>query len=863
MHYHRSEFFRQFKERVATPSKWILFCLASTSLMSKPLQEECTPGPEYMRVGWRHIEGNGVGYNTGYTTAEMFLAAPPERFHTTPFIDLRGHIFDNGRWAANGGLGIRGILKDRVYGLNLYYDYRNSKRKNYNQISCGIETLGNRWDFRWNGYFPIGNTKSKGYHSQFDHFSGNSMYITRKFEYALLGTNAEAGFHFAQVKDVSFYGALGPYYFKGPLGPNLWGGEARLNGKYKEYVKLEVSYSYDNVFRNIVQGQFFLMIPLSPKSSIKKKKKASSSCENTKILYERMVQPVERDEIIVLGHRRKQSLAINPATNRPYTFWFVDNTSHSAGTFESPFSTLADAQNSSQPSDVIYVFPGDGTTTGLDAGITLQDNQRLWGSSIPHSLPTTHGTVTIPATSSGSYNDIIPPIILGAAPQLTNTGGSGDVVTVANNNEIAGFYIQPLTGNGIIANSSITNLTIKNNVLQGPANLATTNKALINVADVQGTLLITENLIYPGGSDNNQTNVGILINAINIQNANYIISNNDAPANADFLIATYTDCANISTTISQNDFNVFRAVATMTFYNATAQAAHSVNIEGNTIYADAGDSSSVTCIFLALQNNANVTAQLVNNILFTPDASGFAALLTENSQMNLTVANNEIACWVTPIAITLGDPSNLQGFQPTITASISDNTLVFDEGAGINIFTYDNAAANLSILSNAMSGVSQNYGGTTQNVYVETNQNATALTTLSDNLMQSGTTAISFATYDNSEQIATITNNNVTHVEFYGLTFETDATSQGIWKVDGNFFVATPSGAILATSNGTSTTCLSVTNNFAAPVQLPGGPGTYQFTNSGGTFQLEPLSGNIGIVTETGVITPVPGGTCQ
>ena len=181
----------------------------------------------------------------------------------------------------------------------------------------------------------------------------------------------------------------------------------------------------------------------------------------------RAVQPVDRNEIIPVGKQKTSSVAINPATNEPYFFIFVDNTSSSLGTFESPYASLAVAQSSSLPGQIIYVFPGDLSSTGLSSGIILKDDQKLWGSPIAHSLNTALGTVQIPSlTPSQLFFDSDPTIPLALSPVITNTTGS-NVVTVANNNEISGIYIQNLTGNGISA-SSVSGLIVTNCIVQGP-----------------------------------------------------------------------------------------------------------------------------------------------------------------------------------------------------------------------------------------------------------------------------------------------------------------------------------------------------------------------------------------------------------
>ena len=166
---------------------------------------------------------------------------------------------------------------------------------------------------------------------------------------------------------------------------------------------------------------------------------------------------MDRNEIIPVDRKHKRTTAIDPATGQPYFFWFVDNQSHSAGTFESPFP-LVDAQNASHPFDIIYVYPGDGTKTGMDMGFVMQDNQKIWGAGIDHPLSTTLGTVIVPAMAN-------------ALPLITNTVSEGSGITLANSCEVAGLHIDgtsggaAIGGNVLMFNPRITNALIQNNVI--------------------------------------------------------------------------------------------------------------------------------------------------------------------------------------------------------------------------------------------------------------------------------------------------------------------------------------------------------------------------------------------------------------
>ena len=272
------------------------------------LKPRCHDRCQSMRISARHIENKGIGYNTGYTTLEAFLATPTN--HTVmPFIDLRGHIFNDGRWAANGGLGVRSLLKNRIYGAYAYYDFRDTKRKSYNQVSFGLETLGTFWDLRVNGYAVVGNRQSEKYGTDFSRLSGNNIYYTQKFQYALSGANAEVGFYPLKMENVTLYTGIGPYYLKGPGSTATWGGQTRAKAMWKDYVGAEISYSYDHTFKNIVQGQVFLSFPFGPKTKVRKGE--NRSCINNYLLCQRMIEPVGKSEIIpVTTKKLKEELPI-------------------------------------------------------------------------------------------------------------------------------------------------------------------------------------------------------------------------------------------------------------------------------------------------------------------------------------------------------------------------------------------------------------------------------------------------------------------------------------------------------------------------------------------------------------------------
>ncbi len=486
-----------------------LTCLLLTSPLllhaaELPPQEEpppCISTHDLNRVSLRHIESKGLGYNDGYTTLEGFFV-PLSALNTrwVPFLDVRGHIFNNSKPAANAGIGLR-YIESRVWGGNIYYDYRKTRERNYNQVSFGVESLGRYLDYRLNGYFPVGKHKGSLSDATFDHFSGHSLYLARKQELALKGTNAEVGVHIAKVKGIDFYSALGPYYFANDT-KHTFGGEFRIGMDVRSILRIEGNTSYDHLFGWIGQGQISLSYAFTPKKMSRKEKKGSCSFHG--FVRDRAFQRVDKQEIIVVTTQKKKSVAINPATGLPYVFWFVDNTSHSQGTYESPFNTLVDAANNSDVNDIIAVFPGDGTDKGMNAGIQLQNGQKLWGMSVLHALPTTLGTIKIkplasvmPTVSKSSgyvitganSNDIV-------GLKIIHTGSSGAGISIRqkkgyynieNNIIFGGGTIDGISCNTVVANTIITN----NTFIAYPS---ATNAWAVNIASSSGNFTISNNL---------------------------------------------------------------------------------------------------------------------------------------------------------------------------------------------------------------------------------------------------------------------------------------------------------------------------------------------------------------------------------
>lgn len=469
-------------------------------------KKECMKANNPHRLELKHIESKGIGYNQGYSSLDAFFTGKEGDY--IPFVDLRGHVFNDGKWATNVGVGTRYIFDPCLWmvGVNGYFDYRSThSTTHFTQIGAGIEAFYDRFDFRLNGYLPVGHkrkrTKTHLESISFKRFSGNYILINEHYNNtyhgAMKGFNAELGGHlFGNRTQYDVYLAAGPYYYTLTEGKETWGGKARLKIGLTRCLFLEVSDSYDWIFRNRLQGSINVTIPFAGRRWMRSK----ATCRN--VMNWQAVMPPERQEIIVVSKfKKKQTIdpvAIDPSTGKPFYVVFVNNT-HTGlgnGTFENPFQNLSNndnmtsAQSGSFPNNTLYVFAGDGTAAHMQGGnMQLQANQRFLGSGNAHQYLTTKGLLTIPAQTTNR------PSIKG----VTGIGGFSAVL-LADNNEVSGFNISfnsisPVDSGKacILGNGPIVSANINNNILTNETS-AIFFTGLTAMGAASGTLLINNNV---------------------------------------------------------------------------------------------------------------------------------------------------------------------------------------------------------------------------------------------------------------------------------------------------------------------------------------------------------------------------------
>lgn len=221
------------------------------------------------------------------------------------FMDLRGHygtFWHRHRVGINVGAGYRVLTcDDRVIGANIYYDYTKGVRKNFHQIGVGAEWLGETWDFRINGYFPVDGHRRLAHRNLFNDYVGGYFVIENEYEFALRGFNAELGITFLRWGCFDLYAAGGPYYYQQRDFDSFWGGYGRFRATYANIAYVEARVCGDDVFDTRFQFKLGIDIPFEAFCNCNypcNTCNSSCSCWNPCELF---LEEVERNDWIAQG----------------------------------------------------------------------------------------------------------------------------------------------------------------------------------------------------------------------------------------------------------------------------------------------------------------------------------------------------------------------------------------------------------------------------------------------------------------------------------------------------------------------------------------------------------------------------------
>jgi hypothetical protein len=727
------------------------------------------------RFSFRSDIGNGPGWAQGFQALNGFVPITFEPGRSLLFLDGRAILTNNGQFTGSAGAGLRYYSPelDRVMGGAFWYDYDNSTSVNYDQWGVSLESLGRYFDMRLNAYVPSNNSQT----TLSSHMTGSVFFIQdniglgsqRTVQNALRGGDFEIGGALPFLGDYGVRSYIGAYYFQAPTVESTVGVKWRSELLVTQNVVTGISASSDKLFGQNFFGSVTIYMPDGRPQRILSRQP----------VQERLYTNMERNYRVNIYRRELNETlkAINPDTGLPYIVHHVDNNATAGsgnGKVKNPFGTLSDAATGA---DIIFVHHNavdsgnNPITAGYDTGIVLNDNQRLLGQGTEHLFTDlNHGTFALPGNDGGP------------APLITNL--TGDVVTLANHNEVSGFQIGGPTpnnpaGNGIFG-SGITDFNINRNSIQN-ADLAG-----ISLVNASGTGTITMNNL----SSNGLENISIINNGAPALTLD--ITNNSAQQSLAGAVIR-GDASDITATIDGNDFshNTNNGLDISAANGGTTVATVTNNVfnsEGGNGFQAASDAGTMT--LSVLNNSANSNTQ-----------SGFDLGASNGGTMSIEATDN---------AINSNTLDGLHAFADNGTidfTNFSFNTLNANGQQGITLDADNGGILNGTLASNSLQNNS--LGGLDSTL----NHGSQSNLTIQDNTINGNTGfGLSFSALNGSLINNTLNNNTIQNNVGPGVLLSASNSSDVKFAMNGSN-VSNNQGIGFDSSIANSTSNITLTNN--------------------------------------------------
>lgn len=589
----------------------ILFTLA-TIAAAETAKAQDAPDPWMTRVSARHVTGAGVGHTGGFTSVDWFLPLLPAESNSTMwFGDFRGLIFNDGEFGSNVGTGYRWFAEDqnRIYGINGYWDTRNDNSLLFNQAGIGVESLGQIFDFRANGYTPAVNDT---YQQRDLYFSGNGLILPSTA--ALSGFDAEAGVNLPTFYQISASLFGGGYYYDSNHTTAAAGWRFRAEAAWRDTVVVGVSAQNDELFGQTVNGTIELRRPVLHQSapaarSMRHKFRDTDGVGDGATVRHRLADPVYRRQNIVLKDVHSRLTMPN---GDPLNFVHVVPGGTGTGTFDDPYGTISNAMlDPLAPTGVVYT-PSGGTFTenvAMTAGSTLFSNG-------PAQLVSTNvGSVALPFSGANASLTALPSKIVGN-------------VTLAENTILNGFDIQ-----GGISGTNVTNSSLINNRIASSPGDA--------IRLVSSTGVSMNNLLIADPAQR-----GILLNdssasfsSVTIQNPGNTALEINTTANDRTVTATGLNITNTAGSISGIDANVTGAGNLLLNISGTpgsTAASNSISVQQDAVNVATG--AGVTGNATVQLNSLTVASSAGSGIVVDGSAGAGTTTVTGFSGNSVTNA---------------------------------------------------------------------------------------------------------------------------------------------------------------------------------------------------------------------------------
>lgn len=420
-------------------------------------------------------------------------------------------------WMSSMGTGYRRIINNyNLLGAYLFVEGDQTQQHNrFLLLNPGIEKLGVNWDFRVNGYFPIG-TKKKFTYSAFGdqigisnavQFQGHQQFgrIFNFYEEIGSGGDAEFGHHFANLHQLALYG--GGYSFNMQDHSNIHGIEGRIEYPLNPYLTILVSDTYDNEAHNTIAAGLRLSMG------------GVRSCPAN--IYSKILDPIQRNlgalsqgnGIPSVQVRRKGPITLERdniwffTQNKGAIFDLTQGTS-GCGTFENPCLGDQFTQNTIDTIDGIaknanFYFNGGNyplltsKNSGDSGQVALNAGQNIFGRTADYTLPAQgNARSSFIGRFNLKGNNHIDSIQLfnNDGAQTTGINATNTNTIILNNITIGAQDSQSGYVNAI-AVDNVHDMTITNSMINAYANEKNTDSTAIGINANQSNITLNHSQI--------------------------------------------------------------------------------------------------------------------------------------------------------------------------------------------------------------------------------------------------------------------------------------------------------------------------------------------------------------------------------
>lgn len=489
--------------------------------------------------------------------ADFFLPLSQDA-DTLVFGNLRARLDNQSSYEGNLGAGVRRMFDN---GWNLgaygYWDHRRSGNGNFfDQATLGVEALGRDWDFRANGYLPVGTRAYALAPESTAAISGAAVQVTTAFreERALKGFDAEIGwrapiFDSEASRQLRLY--VGGYRFS-DAGVKVEGPRLRAELTLDELpwfgkgTRLFLSAEMQD--DNARGGQSFLgvrlRIPLG---------KESASPRSLTAQERRMTAPVMRDVDVVTQNRVASTLVETAtATSGGQAITLVSSTSTAGNDLDT--AVAGAAANSTIIVSGTFNVSG-GNTVVVDGGRTLRAGATtVRTASGRTAVLTTSATITGTNVNSSTIQLVNNATLAGVTVSSAyNDGTGGYAVLLAGgagnisvrDNTISVAQSGANGAGALVFGGNNANVLVSGNTLTATGSGAATTMTALGANTANNTVTVSGNtLTASGGTTNNMVSVAgtTTINAGSTGNTRGSGACNGAPASGTIGFTNGTTC---------------------------------------------------------------------------------------------------------------------------------------------------------------------------------------------------------------------------------------------------------------------------------------------------------------------------------